>query len=44
MMKSVQRFMRRRQTRMELQRLTDRELHDLGINRGDIPGIVRQVV
>jgi uncharacterized protein YjiS (DUF1127 family) len=31
-----------RETYNELMRLSTRELHDLGISRGDIPSIARQ--
>lgn len=35
---------RYRQTVNELSRLTNRELDDLGITRGDIPAVARRVV
>lgn len=38
------RWRRYRETYNELMRLTDRDLADLGINRGDIPGVARQSV
>lgn len=33
-----------RQTRNELNSLSNRELNDLGINRGDIPFIARRAI
>lgn len=33
-----------RNTISELKRLTDRELSDLGIHRGDIPKVARQAI
>jgi len=43
MPKIIERWNARRQTRRELNMLTDRELADIGINRGDIERIVLEV-
>ena len=37
------RWQKRRQTERELHALTDRELNDIGIGRGDIPRIVAEM-
>jgi len=33
----------RRITEMQLYRLTEKELHDIGIGRGDIPRIIKEM-
>lgn len=43
MLKSFARWKARRQVEHELYSLTDRELNDLGIARGDIPHIVAEI-
>ena len=43
-LKPVRNWNRVRNTRNELDSLTDRELSDLGITRGDIPFIARRSV
>ena len=42
MTKFIKRWQARRKTADELSRLSDRELSDIGIGRGDIPRIVEQ--
>ena len=41
---SYKRWRQYRQTVTELNRMTNRELYDLGISRGDIPFVARQSV
>ncbi|MEL6504686.1 MAG: DUF1127 domain-containing protein [Pseudomonadota bacterium] len=41
---NIRNWNRVRQTRNELNSLSNRELTDLGINRGDIPFIARRAV
>lgn len=41
LMKSFSRWRQYRQTCNELNRMTERELYDLGISRGDIPYVAR---
>ncbi|MDN5788299.1 DUF1127 domain-containing protein [Pseudorhodobacter sp.] len=43
MIRSAKRTLKRRETISELHSLTDWELRDIGIYRGDIPRIVRQI-
>lgn len=43
MAKLFETWSKRRQTRRELHMLTDRELNDIGLNRGDIERIVQEV-
>ncbi len=44
LLKSYSAWTRVRQTRNELNALSNRELNDLGINRGDIPFIAQRAV
>jgi uncharacterized protein YjiS (DUF1127 family) len=39
LLSALHRWLRYRETLRELSRLTDRELHDLGIHRSDIPDV-----
>lgn len=43
MAKMFERWNARRQTRRELNMMTDRELWDIGITRGDIERIVHEI-
>lgn len=43
-MTKIKRMLRINQTRRELESMTDRELADIGINRGDINRIARETV
>lgn len=42
MFKMIRRYKKYRNTYNELSRMTDRDLNDIGISRGDIPYIARE--
>lgn len=44
LIRNYRNWRRYRDTVAELNRLSNRELHDLGINRGDIPFVARKTV
>ncbi len=44
LIRNYRNWRRYRDTVNELSRLSTRELNDLGLNRGDIPGVARQAL
>lgn len=44
MFRKLKTYMHKRQTRRELEKLTDKELADIGISRADINLIVKDIV